>query len=98
MTSQSVVKLFLTEGDKVIVSWFSPLRDQGGYAIAVNYGQRPFSPSLPIVLVHPAVILIYLSNRLTSRSYHLPTRGRDFSSLFLKGSLQHFKISDRRSQ
>ncbi|KAH7927704.1 Rft-1-domain-containing protein [Leucogyrophana mollusca] len=38
MTSQSVVKHFLTEGDKLIVSWWSPLQDQGGYAIAVNYG------------------------------------------------------------
>ncbi|RDB21551.1 Oligosaccharide translocation protein RFT1 [Hypsizygus marmoreus] len=38
MTSQSLVKHFLTEGDKLILSWFSPLQDQGGYAIAVNYG------------------------------------------------------------
>ncbi|KAF8628585.1 hypothetical protein AX17_005981 [Amanita inopinata Kibby_2008] len=38
MTLQSVVKHFLTEGDKFILSWFSPLQDQGGYAIAVNYG------------------------------------------------------------
>ncbi|KAF8154062.1 Rft protein-domain-containing protein [Crassisporium funariophilum] len=38
MTSQSLVKHFLTEGDKFILSWFSPLHDQGGYAIAVNYG------------------------------------------------------------
>ncbi|THV08144.1 Rft-1-domain-containing protein [Dendrothele bispora CBS 962.96] len=38
MTSQSFVKHFLTEGDKLILSWFSPLQDQGGYAVAVNYG------------------------------------------------------------
>ncbi|KAF5376097.1 hypothetical protein D9615_007755 [Tricholomella constricta] len=38
MTSQSVIKHFLTEGDKLILSWFSPLQDQGGYAVAVNYG------------------------------------------------------------
>ncbi|KDR74152.1 hypothetical protein GALMADRAFT_227845 [Galerina marginata CBS 339.88] len=38
MTLQSLVKHFLTEGDKMILSWFSPLHDQGGYAIAVNYG------------------------------------------------------------
>ncbi|KAF5365845.1 hypothetical protein D9757_012799 [Collybiopsis confluens] len=37
MTSQSLVKHFLTEGDKFILSWFSPLQDQGGYALAVNY-------------------------------------------------------------
>ncbi|KIK09519.1 hypothetical protein K443DRAFT_644720 [Laccaria amethystina LaAM-08-1] len=38
MMSQSVIKHFLTEGDKMVLSWYSPLRDQGGYAIAVNYG------------------------------------------------------------
>ncbi|KAH7905716.1 Rft protein-domain-containing protein [Hygrophoropsis aurantiaca] len=38
MTYQSIVKHFLTEGDKLIVSWWSPLQDQGGYAVAVNYG------------------------------------------------------------
>jgi oligosaccharide translocation protein RFT1 len=43
MTSQSLVKLLLTEGDKLILSWFSPLQDQGGYALAVNYG-RSFPP------------------------------------------------------
>jgi len=39
MTTQSIVKHFLTEGDKLIISWFSPLHDQGGYAIATNYGE-----------------------------------------------------------
>ncbi|KZV73226.1 Rft-1-domain-containing protein [Peniophora sp. CONT] len=38
MTVQSVVKHFLTEGDKFLVSRLSPLEDQGGYAIASNYG------------------------------------------------------------
>ncbi|KAK7690222.1 hypothetical protein QCA50_006875 [Cerrena zonata] len=38
MTVQSVVKHFLTEGDKFVVSQLSPLSDQGGYAIASNYG------------------------------------------------------------
>ncbi|KAG2158043.1 Rft protein-domain-containing protein [Suillus bovinus] len=38
MTMQSIVKHILTEGDKIILSWWSPLDDQGGYAIAVNYG------------------------------------------------------------
>jgi len=38
MTSQSVVKHLLTEGDKIVLGSFSPLQDQGGYAIAVNYG------------------------------------------------------------
>lgn len=39
MTGQSVVKHFLTEGDKFMVSRLSPLADQGGYAIASNYGE-----------------------------------------------------------
>ena len=38
ITTQSVVKHFLTEGDKLLLSYFSPLQDQGGYALAVNYG------------------------------------------------------------
>lgn len=41
MTGQSVVKHFLNEGDKFLVSRLSPLADQGGYAIASNYGQSP---------------------------------------------------------
>lgn len=40
MTLQSVVKHLLTEGDKFIVSRLSPLADQGGYAIASNYGMQ----------------------------------------------------------
>jgi len=39
MTGQSLFKHVLTEGDKLILSWASPLQDQGGYAIAVNYGE-----------------------------------------------------------
>ena len=42
MTWQSLVKHVLTEGDKLILSWFSPLQDQGGYALAVNYGTCVF--------------------------------------------------------
>ncbi|KAJ6500598.1 Rft protein-domain-containing protein [Mycena sanguinolenta] len=38
MTLQSVIKHFLTEGDKLVLGSFSPLKDQGGYALAVNYG------------------------------------------------------------
>ncbi|KAH9890477.1 Rft-1-domain-containing protein [Cubamyces lactineus] len=38
MTGQSLIKHFLTEGDKFLVSRLSPLADQGGYAVAANYG------------------------------------------------------------
>jgi oligosaccharide translocation protein RFT1 len=36
---QSVLKYTLTEGDKLVVGWTSPLEDQGAYAIAINYGK-----------------------------------------------------------
>ncbi|KAJ7590923.1 Rft-1-domain-containing protein [Mycena floridula] len=38
LTLQSVIKHLLTEGDKLILSWYSSLEDQSGYALAVNYG------------------------------------------------------------
>ncbi|KAH7333756.1 Rft protein-domain-containing protein, partial [Rhizoctonia solani] len=38
MAGQSVFKHFLTEGDRVVISRVSPLEDQGGYAVASNYG------------------------------------------------------------
>ena len=38
MTMQSLVKHFLTEADKFVVTQMSPLADQGGYAVASNYG------------------------------------------------------------
>lgn len=45
LTKQSVVKQFLTEGDKIVVGRLSNLENQGGYAVALNYGQSfvPFS-------------------------------------------------------
>ncbi|KAG9029969.1 Oligosaccharide translocation protein rft1 [Tulasnella sp. JGI-2019a] len=38
MTAQSVAKHFLTDGDKLILSRISSLENQGGYAVASNYG------------------------------------------------------------
>lgn len=37
-TRQSVIKHLLTEGDRIAVGRISPLGDQGGYAVAMNYG------------------------------------------------------------
>ena len=37
-TRQSVVKHALTEGDRIAVGRICPLGDQGGYAVAMNYG------------------------------------------------------------
>ena len=41
-TRQSVIKHVLTEGDRIVVGKISPLGDQGGYAIAINYGTLSF--------------------------------------------------------
>ena len=48
MTGQSVVKHFLTEGDKFLVSRLSPLADQGGYAVASNYGRYTIAKSVHV--------------------------------------------------
>lgn len=37
-TGQSFIKHLLTEGDRIAVGYLSPLSDQGGYAVAMNYG------------------------------------------------------------
>lgn len=38
-TRQSVVKHVLTEADRIAVGRISPLNEQGGYAVATNYGE-----------------------------------------------------------
>lgn len=50
MTAQSLFKHFLTEGDRLVVAWTSPLDDQGGYAVASNYGETGALPSIAIEL------------------------------------------------
>lgn len=37
-TWQSLIKHLLTEADRLAVTRISPLDDQGGYAVAMNYG------------------------------------------------------------
>ena len=37
-TAQALLKLLLTEGDKLAVAQLTTLEDQGGYALASNYG------------------------------------------------------------
>jgi len=56
MTWQSLVKHVLTEGDKLILSWFSPLQDQGGYALAVNYGTCVLYSFLAIVYCRVRIV------------------------------------------
>ncbi|MBW0464372.1 hypothetical protein O181_004087 [Austropuccinia psidii MF-1] len=38
LTRQSIVKQFLSEGDKMIIARICPIAHQGGYALAMNYG------------------------------------------------------------
>lgn len=63
MTSQSLVKHFLTEGDKFLVSYWSPLEDQGGYAIAVNYGMSPSTYNI--------ILISYPCSRVFDRTHNL---------------------------
>ncbi|KIK53299.1 hypothetical protein GYMLUDRAFT_77546 [Collybiopsis luxurians FD-317 M1] len=81
MTSQSLVKHFLTEGDKFILSWFSPLQDQGGYALAVNYGSliarivfQPIEETLRLYFSKTLAEVTSPSNASapTNHSRHLP--------------------------
>jgi oligosaccharide translocation protein RFT1 len=37
-TAQGVLKHFLTEGDKILISWLSSNAEQGTYGLAANYG------------------------------------------------------------
>ena len=39
MVKQSILKHLLTEGDKFAVAKLATLSDQGGYALASNYGK-----------------------------------------------------------
>lgn len=49
LTKQSLVKQLLTEGDKVAVGRLSKVEDQGGYAVALNYGTPVFSSALLLI-------------------------------------------------
>jgi oligosaccharide translocation protein RFT1 len=48
MTMQSLFKHVLTEGDKFLVSRISALEDQGGYALASNYGAMVYISHLSV--------------------------------------------------
>ncbi|KAL0250329.1 hypothetical protein I308_102502 [Cryptococcus tetragattii IND107] len=62
-TWQSLIKHLLTEADRLAVTRISPLDDQGGYAVAMNYG------SLIARIVFQPIeesLLLYYSNSLSS--------------------------------
>ncbi|ORY33781.1 Rft protein-domain-containing protein [Naematelia encephala] len=55
-TRQSFIKHVLTEADRIAVGYISPLSDQGGYAMAMNYGSLiariVFQPLEETLLLH----------------------------------------------
>ncbi|KAI0000293.1 Rft protein-domain-containing protein [Russula vinacea] len=80
MTAQSVVKHFLTEGDKLLISRLSPLADQGGYAIASNYGSL-----VARILFQP----IEESSRIFfSKSLSIPSSSGEKADKALKTAIQ----------
>ncbi|KLT41758.1 hypothetical protein CC85DRAFT_296872 [Cutaneotrichosporon oleaginosum] len=64
-TRQSVVKHLLTEADRIAVGYISPLGDQGGYAVAINYGSL-----VARILFQPLeeTLRLHWSRRLSSRA------------------------------
>ena len=93
MTRQSVVKHFLTEGDKFLVSRLSPLEDQGGYAIASNYGTLNRFVILIIASTLYLLSCLFSSEsgflltwitRLVGGAYHLPANRGDLKALLLQ--------------
>jgi hypothetical protein len=79
MTLQSFVKHLLTEGDKFAVSRTSKLADQGGYAVASNYGKLAAGWILNICT--------NCVNRVARRSHNFPARGGDFTRLLLEDTV-----------
>jgi oligosaccharide translocation protein RFT1 len=99
MTAQSVVKHFLTEGDKFLISRLSPLADQGGFAVASNYGASnccfrtvPYCPThchtgslVARIVFQP----IEESSRVFfAKSLSTPSSSREEEKLALKTALQ----------
>ncbi|WVF72258.1 hypothetical protein IAT40_007070 [Kwoniella sp. CBS 6097] len=71
-TGQSFIKHLLTEADRIAVARISPLDDQGGYAVAMNYGSLVarivFQPLEESLLLHyssslssPSTLPLYTS-------------------------------------
>ena len=80
MTAQSIFKHLLTEGDKLIISLLSPLQDQGGYAIAVNYGS--------LLLIASFALCSKTHHRFSDRSNCFPANWGNPQSLFLQCTLE----------
>jgi hypothetical protein len=82
-TRQSVLKHGLTEADRIAIGRISPLSDQGGYAVAMNYGD--------LVCVATCGTVKANLSRVFNSSDRISTTRRDSSSAFLcqsRGSIQ----------
>ncbi|KAM0752459.1 hypothetical protein T439DRAFT_286985 [Meredithblackwellia eburnea MCA 4105] len=79
LTKQSLVKQLLTEGDKVVVGQLSKVEDQGGYAVALNYGSL-----VARILFQP---LEESSRLFFSRNLSAPTSASIKSSVSLLSTL-----------
>ncbi|KAA1111331.1 Oligosaccharide translocation protein rft1 [Puccinia graminis f. sp. tritici] len=75
LTRQSIIKQFLTEGDKMIISKICPIAHQGGYALAMNYGSL-----VARILFQPIeeTSRLYFSRNLSAS--RLAEKGSDSSS------------------
>ncbi|RXK36720.1 hypothetical protein M231_06027 [Tremella mesenterica] len=64
-TRQGMMKQLLTESDRIAVSRICPLEDQGGYAVAMNYGSL-----IARIIFQPLeeTLLLYFSSSLNSPS------------------------------
>ncbi|KDE05118.1 hypothetical protein MVLG_04461 [Microbotryum lychnidis-dioicae p1A1 Lamole] len=67
LTKQSFIKQILTEADKIAISQLSTSRDQGGYALALNYGSL-----IARILFQPLEesSRLYFSRQLSTRPSH----------------------------
>ncbi|POW21661.1 hypothetical protein PSHT_02206 [Puccinia striiformis] len=74
LTRQSIIKQFLTEGDKLIVSKICPIANQGAYALAMNYGSL-----VARILFQPIeeTSRLYFSKNLSLPSSQSPTTTKE---------------------
>ncbi|EGG12253.1 uncharacterized protein MELLADRAFT_89263 [Melampsora larici-populina 98AG31] len=70
LTQQSVLKQFLTEGDKMLIGRICPIAHQGAYALALNYVNNKSSTSGSLV-----ARIVFQPIEETSRLYFSKTLG-----------------------
>lgn len=78
-SKQSFIKHILTEADRMAVTVIYPLENQGGYAVAMNYGKSfPYcNPSIYTEQSRSAIRGESLTCRIPHRPHPLPTNRRN---------------------